>query len=479
MANQRRLRSIKRFLVLVAVFGFFATWLIVADEGTSVSASSSGPTPGVSSAPGETNCAACHVTNPVNSGGGFVKISGLPKNYRPGQQIPLTVTTEMLGGVIFGFQMTALDGRNLQTGTFSLPSQTPAQMQIVTGIVGGNQRRYVQHTGDGVIPVELDKKSWNFMWTAPSSRIGKIDFYVAGNAANSDGTNGGDYIYTSSASILSGTSPVNFDSDARSDIAVFRPSDGTWYSISSSTREFQAVRFGLAGDKVVPGDYDADGKTDFAVFRPSDGFWYVYRSTQGLYIVPFGMQGDVPVAGDYDGDLKSDIAVWRPSNGVWYVLRSSDGVVDSREWGISTDKVAQGDYDGDAKTDLAVWRPTDGIWYIWRSTDNTRMYQWFGTAGDKPVQGDYDGDGKTDAAVFRPSNGIWYLLGSTQGFSALQWGLASDRLVPADYDGDGRTDAAVYRDGVWFVYRSSDGTMLADTFGLAGDVPLAGAVISE
>lgn len=479
MNAQQRMRRLKLSILAFAGLFFLLTMAFLEDSGTRVEASSSGPTPGVSGAPGETNCTACHFTSPVNSGGGFVKVLGLPRNYRPGQQIPITVSTEMAGGVIFGFQLTSLDGRDLQAGTFSVPSQTPAQLQTVTGIVGGNQRRYVQHTGDGVIPTEFDRKSWTFNWTAPASRVGKITFYVAGNAANSDGTNGGDYIYTSSAATLSGSAPINFDSDERSDIAVFRPSQGIWYSLSSASREFGATRFGLDGDKVVPGDYDADGRTDVAVFRPSNGLWFVFRSSQGLLNVPFGLSGDVPVAGDYDGDLKSDIAVWRPSSGTWFILRSSDGMVDQRQWGLSTDKVAQGDYDGDAKTDIAVWRPSEGMWYVWKSSDNGRVYQQFGTSGDKPTQGDYDGDGRMDFAVFRPSTGIWFLLRSTQGFSALRWGLSTDRLVPSDYDGDGKTDAAVYRDGLWFIFRSSNGTMLVESFGLAGDMPLPAALIAE
>lgn len=458
---------------------FTASWFGAAPEGDLVQASSTGPSASHTGAPGEASCVACHNTNPLNTGGGAVTISGLPLNYKPGQQIPLTVTTAREGGVIFGFQVTALDGRNLQTGTFTVPSQTPAQMQIVTGIVGGNQRKYIEHTGEGVIPTQLDTKSWTFNWTAPSSRVGKITFYAAGNAANSDGTNGGDYIYTSSASTLAGTSLSNFDGDAKTDISVYRPSSGVWYTLSSKDNTFKAYQFGLSTDTIVPGDYDADGTTDFAVFRPSTGIWYVFRSTQGFYAVPFGTNGDVPVTGDYDGDLKSDIAVWRPSNGVWYILKSSDGLVTSREWGISTDKVAQADYDGDGKTDLAVWRPSDGIWYVIRSSDNGRIYQQFGLSTDKPVQGDYDGDGKADFAVYRPSTGIWYFLKSTAGFSALQWGISTDVPVPGDYDGDGLTDAAVYRAGIWYIYKSTNGAMSAWSFGLAEDVPLPSAFIAQ
>lgn len=477
--RNKAIRPIKLAVLLSATGMLISALAILPDTAATVVASSRGPTPGVTGAPGENNCTQCHVTNPVNSGGGSVRISGLPRNYRPDQQIPITVTTEMLGGVTFGFQFTALDARNLQVGTLSLPIQTPPQLQIVTGVIGGNQRRYVEHTSDGIIPTELDKKSWTFNWTAPASRVGKINFYVAGNAANSDGTNGGDYIYTASASVLSGSSPVNFDTDYKTDLAVFRPSQGIWYSVSSVDRTFRGLRWGADSDKPVPGDYDGDGKTDFALFRPSQGGWYIVRSGGGVTVLQFGTSGDIPAAGDYDGDLKTDIAVWRPSTGFWFVLRSSDGGVDIRQWGLPGDKVAQADFDGDAKTDIAVWRPETGIWYVLRSTDGGITYQQFGASGDRPVQADYDGDGRTDVAVFRPSIGVWFLLRSTSGFQAFTWGQSGDRPVPADYDGDGISDAAVYREGTWWIRRGSDGGVQVESFGTGGDIPLPASLIAE
>lgn len=114
--------------------------------------------------------------------------------------------------------------------------------------------------------------------------------------------------------------------------AVFR--DGHWYySISGGTTgHFQ---FGQAGDIPVQGDYDADGRTDFAVFRPSDGTWYIYQRTAGFYAVQFGISTDIPVPADYDGDGKTDIAVYRDGN--WYMLQSSGGF-QGNYFGTASDK---------------------------------------------------------------------------------------------------------------------------------------------
>ena len=262
------------------------------------------------------------------------------------------------------------------------------------------------------------------------------------------------------------------DGDHRADPTVFRPSTGTWYTLTSSSGLATSTVFGASGDVPVPGDYRGVGRTQAAVFRPSTGTWYV----QGGVTVVFGVSTDVPVPGDYDGDGRTDVAVFRPSTGAWYVLTSSSGftAVTSQTWGASGDVPVPGDYDGDGQADLAVFRPSTGLWYVLLSSSGftTSVTQAFGTAGDLPVVGDYDGDGRADLAVFRPSTGTWFVRYSSTNFTtgaSTVFGVSGDIPVPADYDGDGRTDLAVYRDSNSTYYVLGQ---YAVVFGASGDIPV-------
>ena len=261
----------------------------------------------------------------------------------------------------------------------------------------------------------------------------------------------------------------DFDGDARTDLSVFRPNSGVWYSLNSGNNSFSAAQWGVATDKIVPADYDGDRKSDLAIYR--NGVWYVLQSSNNAFRqIQFGIAGDIPVSGDYDGDGKADLAVFR--TGIWYVLNSADNSFRAEQFGIATDKPIVGDFDGDLKQDLAVYR--DGTWYVKRSAQGYYAAQ-FGVSSDKPVAADYDGDGRTDLAVYR--SGTWYLLKSTGGFSTVQFGVASDKPVVADYDGDFKADVAVYRDGNWFILNSTNNAFRSAQFGLPSDLPIPAAYL--
>lgn len=436
----------------------------------STEAFAGGPPAGVSGAPGETTCAVCHFNEQVLEG--LFTITA-PQNYNPGQTYQIVVRHQTADQTRrrWGFQLTALAGTTM-AGNFG---GTGATTQIISGDGG---RSYVEHTTSGTFAGQTGGAVWAFNWTAPSTNVGAVTFYASGNQANNNSNTDGDQIFTATATtqppppVVSRAPVFDFDGDDKSDVSVFRPSDGVWYLLNSSTG-FTAAQFGISTDKIAPADFDGDDKTDLAVFR--DGVWYLQRSQAGFTAIQFGATGDIPQPADFNGDGKTELAVFRPSTGTWFMLNLANGQFTGVQFGANGDKPVTADYDGDGKADQAVFRPSDGAWYLLRSQAGFTAVQ-FGIASDKPVVGDYDGDGKADQAVFRPSDGVWYLLRSQTGFTATQFGISTDLPAPADYDGDGKTDLAVFRGGVWYQLRSAQG-FTGIQFGANGDKPVPNAFV--
>ena len=274
----------------------------------------------------------------------------------------------------------------------------------------------------------------------------------------------------------------DYDGDGKADVALWRPTVGGWYIVSSATGSPLTTQYlGLPGDVPVPGNYDGNGTTDIAVWRPTVGGWYIQSNvTTNVSSQYLGLSGDIPVPGNYDGNGTTDIAVWRPSVGGWYIQSNVTSTVSVQYLGLSGDVPVPGNYDGNGKTDLAVWRPSVGGWYIQSNVTSTVSVQYLGLSGDIPVPGNYDVAGKTDIAVFR--GGQWFINLSTGGQSVQSFGLPGDIPVPGDYDGNGITDLAVYRPstGAWYILSNKTSTVSTQYFGLSTDIPVeAGAAETD
>ena len=237
----------------------------------------------------------------------------------------------------------------------------------------------------------------------------------------------------------------DYNGDGRSDIAVFRPSAGSW-----SIQNLSRVYFGAPDDFPAPGDYNGDGTAEIAVFRPSGNVWSIRNLTRAYY----GGASDLPVPGDYDGDGTAEIGIFRETSGQWLIRDLTRFY-----FGATGDWPIPGDYGDDGTAEAGLYRVSSGQWMI---RDLSRFY--FGGAADWPVPGDYlDSSGKV-FAVYRPCPGQWALKDLTR----IYFGNCFDYPRPADYDGDGKDDFGIFRDsaGMWSV---RDLTRVY--FGSTGDIP--------
>ena len=158
------------------------------------------------------------------------------------------------------------------------------------------------------------------------------------------------------------------------------------------------IRYGGQADQVdepYPGDFDGDGKADFRLQRRADisvvssntpaVFITLLSSNGGVTYDFFGLAADRIFPGDYDGDGKTDIAVARgfnisPGNTTWYI-RYTSGIPDSSTVFGRGFNFAQGDYDGDGKTDIGYFIPgtnndTTGFWWISSMNGATNFFRW-------------------------------------------------------------------------------------------------------
>jgi uncharacterized protein (TIGR03437 family) len=187
--------------VAVSLFALGFGWILWPVEMGQVNANSSGPQGSRTGAPAvggfiaEPTCmTGCHTGNTLNSSLGSMTITGLPNYYFPGQEVTGTVTINHPNRSRFGFQLTALNETGGRAGTLDASDRT--RTQVINGLSSYGNRRYIQHTFSGIDFSPGSPGTWNFIWRAPETPIGPINFYASGNAADRNGSSSGDFIYT-------------------------------------------------------------------------------------------------------------------------------------------------------------------------------------------------------------------------------------------------------------------------------------------
>lgn len=167
---------------------------------------SNGPVPGRTgaAADGGLDCTACHRTNtPANvDPRGSLRIEVGP--YVPGVKQTIRVLLSHPEARRWGFQLTA---RLASDETKAAGKFTPLDgFRIVCGGGApegncGTNPEFVDHTQATTFPGQTGGNVWTLEWTPPDTASGEVVFYAAGNAANGNNNNQGDFIYTTSTRI--------------------------------------------------------------------------------------------------------------------------------------------------------------------------------------------------------------------------------------------------------------------------------------
>ena len=167
-----------------------------------------GPPPRVTGAPGDNAkaCTQCHTTNALNSGTGSVKIllqSGA--FYIPGVKQRVAVQVADPAQQRWGFELTARLNSDLEKGQAG--DFTPVD-NLTQVICEDNAPKpcasgpsFITHTSAGTRNGTKNGATFQFDWTPPATNAGPVTFFVAGNAANGNGSPTGDQIYTSSVQL--------------------------------------------------------------------------------------------------------------------------------------------------------------------------------------------------------------------------------------------------------------------------------------
>ena len=148
---------------------------------------------------GGLNCTGCHRTfAPANQDPrGSVALEAV--SYTPGSKQILKITVAHPDAKKWGFELTArlASDPGKQAGTFTVTDLIRVQCEGATDAPCNGKQEFASHNRNSYGLGSNGRETFQVEWTPPAQDVGDIVFFFAGNAANGDGTNQGDVIYTS------------------------------------------------------------------------------------------------------------------------------------------------------------------------------------------------------------------------------------------------------------------------------------------
>ncbi|OFY99252.1 MAG: hypothetical protein A3K10_00040 [Bacteroidetes bacterium RIFCSPLOWO2_12_FULL_31_6] len=187
------------------------------------------------------NCVSCHSTFALNSGAGtFIITSNIPgSGYIPGTNYTVTAAATGTGSSVkIGFEVTS-ENATAKKGTIIITDATRTQG-------GGND---ITHKTAGTT-ASAGSNAWQFDWTAPASGTGDVTFYGAFCVTNSAAGDLGDYVNTTTYTVIEDLVSVG-EINAVSSISLY-PNPAKNYFLLTSTKNVDNVElFNLNGQKVL------------------------------------------------------------------------------------------------------------------------------------------------------------------------------------------------------------------------------------
>jgi hypothetical protein len=249
---------------------------------------------GRTGSPGETTCTGCHTGFALNDGTGSVTISSpdlATWEYMPGDTYIINVTVARTGSPLFGFDLECLTGSTPAQNAGTLIVTNTAETHILNATVSTVVRKNMTHKLNAGLGT--DTKTFSFKWAAPTTNVGNVTFYCAGNATNMNGAKTGDHIYTTTQVVTPAIGAATNEIEmTKSDFNVFpNPTSGNLF-VTYSTPLGEHVDFTLM---------TLEGKVAGPVYT----FQGTGSSTTSAIVLPEGFASGVYLLRMQNGDVTS------------------------------------------------------------------------------------------------------------------------------------------------------------------------------